>query len=328
VRPLIEVENLEVRFRQSTLADILRGRRRTVRAVSNVSLAVPRGATLGLVGESGCGKSTLARAVLRLIEPTAGVIRFDGTDVRALSGGALLRYRRSAQMVFQDPYAALNPRLTVAEALAEVFHVHRLCDSGEIRRRVESLMATVGLSPELADRRPGALSGGQSQRVVIARALAVGPELVIADEAVSALDVSIQAQILNLLAKLREQMHLTLIFISHDLGVVRHLCQQVAVMYLGRIVEQGPTAEVFARPRHPYTQALIAAIPTIDPSAGMTHVRLAGEPPSPARVPAGCAFHPRCPRAMPICREGDPPPRYSVENTRVWCHLYAPEGAA
>jgi len=328
VTPLLEVDNLEVHFRHSTLGDLLRGTRRIIRAVSGVSFAIPRGATLGLVGESGCGKSTVARAILRLVEPTGGAVRFGGADVRAMDAAALFRFRRSAQMVFQDPYAALNPRLTVAETLSEVFRVHRLCRPNEIRERVEALMATVGLPPELAGRRPNALSGGQCQRVGIARALAVGPQLVIADEAVSALDVSIQAQILNLLGKLREEMHLTLVFISHDLGVVRHLCQRVAVMYLGRIVEQGPTADVFARPRHPYTQALIAAIPTIRPTAAAAPVKLAGEPPSPARVPAGCAFHPRCPQAMPVCRQGPPPPPHPVAGTDVWCHLYAPSAPA
>jgi len=319
---LLAVEDLEVRFRRRTLADLLAGRDHDVHAVNGVSLALDRGETLGLVGESGCGKSTFGRAVLRLIAPTGGQVRFAGEDVGALSGERLLAFRRRAQMIFQDPFASLNPRFTVAETLAEVLRVHRLCAPAEVAARVAEAMAMVGLSADLGGRRPGALSGGQCQRAGIARALALAPDLVIADEALSALDVSIQAQVLNLLEALQRRLGLAMIFISHDLGVVRHLCRRIAVMYLGRIVESGPAAEVFETPRHPYTRALVAAIPRMDADAGLPAETLAGEPPSASRIPAGCPFHPRCPRAFAACREGPPPSLRPVGPTRVACHLY------
>ena len=323
---LLEIEDLHVDFSLSSFADLLRaGGGRTVRAVNGVSLTVNRGETLGIVGESGCGKSTLARALLRLIEPTSGAVRFDGADVRRMSARELFYLRRRAQMVFQDPFASLNPRMTVGETLEEIFQVHRLCTRAEIPERVRALMATVGLSPDLAKRRPAALSGGQRQRVGIARALAVGPELIIADEAVSALDVSIQAQILNLFNRLQREMRLTLIFISHDLGVVRHLCQTVAVMYLGRVVEIGPAEVLFRNPRHPYTQALLAAMPSMDPTVALPPQGLAGEPPSPAQRSGGCPFHPRCPRVMDVCRRNPPPARRDLESVGVWCHLWEDE---
>ena len=310
---LLEVDDLQVTFGQTTLAEMVRGRRRYVRAVDGVSLQVARGETLGLVGESGCGKSTLGRAVLRLVQASGGAVRFDGADVLAMGADELFRFRRKAQMVFQDPFSALNPRLTIGETLAEVFRVHRLCAPSEIGDRMRRLIATVGLSEEHLGRRPKGLSGGQCQRVGIARALAVGPQLIIADEAVSALDVSIQAQILNLFQRLQQEMNLTLLFISHDLGVVRHLCQRVAVMYLGRIVEYGPTEELFRSPRHPYTRALIEAMPRMHAEAALPQKGLAGEPPSPAQ---------RCPSAMPVCRaEPAPAPRHEGP-AQVWCHLY------
>jgi oligopeptide/dipeptide ABC transporter ATP-binding protein len=260
--------------------------------------------------------------LLRLIEPSAGRLTFDGTDLSTLSGSDLFAFRRRAQMVFQDPYGSLNPRLTVEETLSEVFFVHRLCPRGEIRGRVRELMQRVGLSADLSARRPHSLSGGQCQRVGIARALAVGPELIIADEPVSALDVSIQAQILNLFETLQHDMQLSLLFISHDLGVVRHLCRMVAVMYLGRIVEFGPTEAVFESPRHPYTQALLAAMPRLDVEGSLPRRGLAGEPPSPASVPPGCPFHPRCPEAMPVCRNEPAPEERAEDGVQVRCHLY------
>lgn len=320
---LLEIDDLRVDFHRGSLSGLLSGAgRTTLRAVNGVSLSVERGETLGLVGESGCGKSTLARAVLRLVEPSGGRVRFDGTDLLTLDGAALFQMRERMQMVFQDPYGSLNPRFTVGSTLGEVHRVHKLCSKAEIPGRVRQLMADVGLSEELIDRRPVALSGGQCQRVGIARALAVRPDLIIADEAVSALDVSIQAQILNLFADLQRRMNLTLVFISHDLGVVRHLCRRVAVMYLGRIVESGPTEEIFNDPKHPYTQALIAAIPRMGEASPLAKDGLSGEPPSPTRVPAGCAFNPRCRFALPVCREDPPPPRRQIEARSVWCHLF------
>ncbi len=324
---LLEITDLRVDFQRGSLADVLSGRgRAAVRAVNGVSLSVARGETLGLVGESGCGKSTLARAALRLVAPSGGGIRFDGADVLAMNAAELLKLRRRMQMVFQDPYGSLNPRLTVGAALAEVFRVHRLCPAAEIDDRVLGLMRDVGLPPELAGRRPAALSGGQCQRVGIARALAVGPELIIADEAVSALDVSIQAQILNLFAGLRARMDLTLIFISHDLGVVRHLCGRIAVMYLGRLVETGPTEAVFRDPKHPYTRALIEAMPRLDAGGTLPKEGLSGEPPSSSRLPEGCAFHPRCASAMSVCRQDPTPARRGRGVRSVWCHLYDETG--
>jgi peptide/nickel transport system ATP-binding protein len=324
MNPHLEVRDLHVRYRApGRIADLIPGRsRRLNRAVNGVSLDVARGESLGLVGESGCGKSTLGRAILRLTPASAGMVRFDGENVLEMGRADLLRFRRRAQMVFQDPYASLNPRLTAAETLGEVLRVHGLCPPDEISARVKSLMDQVGLPAELASRRPRALSGGQCQRVGIARALAVGAELIVADEPASALDVSIQAQILNLLTRLQREMGLTLLFISHDLGVVHHLCQRVAVMYLGRIVEEGPTDEVFRNPRHPYTQALLAAIPRMEPTARLPGAALQGEPPSPLEVPAGCPFHPRCPQALPECRSGEPPVFRPAGEALVACHLY------
>jgi peptide/nickel transport system ATP-binding protein len=321
---LLEVQDLHVHYRGSrSLPDLLARRPGTVvRAVSGVSLSVERGETVGLVGESGCGKSTLGRAILRLTPASSGRIGFDGTNVLELGKEPLLRFRRRAQMVFQDPFASLNPRFTVLETLAEVLRVHRVCPKGEILPRVHELMAQVGLPLELAGRKGRSLSGGQCQRVGIARALAAGAEFLIADEPVSALDVSIQAQILKLFARLQRERHLTLVFISHDLGVVRYLCRRVAVMYLGRIVEEGPVARIFADPKHPYTRSLIEAIPTMDPDATLGAAALAGEPPSPREQPAGCPFHPRCPKVMAECRAGAPPAAREIEGRRVACHLY------
>jgi peptide/nickel transport system ATP-binding protein len=328
VTMLLRIEDLEVHFRvpYGIVEMVGRAPRRAVRAVDGVSLELQRGETLGLVGESGCGKSTLARAVLRLVEPTAGRVLFDGADVLKLDRAGLFAFRRRAQMVFQEPHASLNPRLTVAQALGEALRVHRICPIAAVPQRIEQLMATVGLSPDLASRRPAALSGGQCQRVGIARALALSPDLLIADEAVSALDVSIQAQVLNLLMRLQAEMRLTMMFISHDLGVVRHLCQTVAVMYLGRIVEYGPAEAIFRSPRHPYTQSLVDAIPRMDADAAAPAAVLAGEPPSPIERPPGCAFHPRCPHAMDVCRREPGPPAFVSDGVRTWCHLYGEAG--
>ena len=327
---LLEIEDLDVHFALPLgLSGLVSKRlRRKVRAVDGVSLALRRGETLGLVGESGCGKTTLGRAALRLIPASGGAIRFEGEDVRALRGERLKGFHRRAQMIFQDPHSSLNPLYSVGRTLREVLEVHKLCPAAEMRGRIAELLIQVGLQPELIDRRPSALSGGQCQRVGIARALAVEPELIVADESVSALDVSIQAQVLNLLMQLQRELHLTMMFISHDLSVVRHLCQRVAVMYLGRIVELGPTEEIFAAPKHPYTVSLIEAIPTMAPDARLGEALLSGEPPSPIDVPRGCAFHPRCDRVMDECRNGAVPRLRALGAVDVRCHLYGDGGMA
>lgn len=273
-----------------------------VRAVDGVSFTVAKGKTLSLVGESGCGKTTVGRCVLRLIEPTAGLVQFDGIDVTALKGNALRALRRRMQPVFQDPFGSLNPRMTVYSVLSEILAVHRLAPRERRRDRVYELLETVGLSSDSADRYPHEFSGGQRQRIGIARALAVEPDLIIADEPISALDVSIQAQILNLLMDLQHRLRLTYLFISHDLSVVRHISDHVAVMYLGRIVETGSVDDIFDRPIHPYTKALLAAAPTPDPERKRMRIILAGDVPSPIHPPSGCHFHPRCPDAVDACR--------------------------
>jgi phosphonate C-P lyase system protein PhnK len=291
--PLLEVEDLVKHFGD-------------VRAVDGVSLTLRPGETLALVGESGCGKSTLGRCVLRLVEPTSGGVRFLGRDVLGLSRSELRDLRRQMQIIFQDPFAALNPRMTVGQSVAEPLLVHRLCPKDEFPRRVAGLLEMVGLRPEHAGRYPHEFSGGQRQRVVIARALATGPQLIIADEPVSALDVSVQAQVLNLLQDLQQRLGVAYLFVAHNLAVVRHIAHRTAVMYLGRIVEVGPTEDVFARPRHPYTQALLSAVPVPDPGRQRRRIVLTGEVPSPRDVPAGCRFHPRCPLATEECRATEP----------------------
>jgi peptide/nickel transport system ATP-binding protein len=311
--PLIEASQLAVHFRTGA---------GTVRAVNDVSLAVRPGETVGLVGESGCGKSTLGRAMMGLIPPSSGMIRFEGKEVAARADWS--RLRRQTAMIFQDPLNSLNPRARVGDILAEVLQVHGKASASQLRTRVDELLTLVGLRPEFADRRPGTLSGGQCQRVGIARALAIEPKLVIADECVAALDVSIQAQIINLLVELKEKMGLSLIFIAHDLALVRRLCDRVAVMYLGRIVEEGPVEQVFSQPLHPYTKALIRAIPEIDPDRPLPMPSLKGEPPSPLRLPQGCALHPRCPRAFSSCTGGRPPELIPVEGRSVACLLHRP----
>jgi len=276
----------------------------TVKAVDGVTLSVARGEVLGLVGESGCGKSTLARTIMQLVPTTGGTVILEGKNLTTSNTADILTVRRDLQMVFQDPYASLNPRMTVFDTLAEPLLVHGVCAPAEIQGRVANLMRTVGLAPRFMQKYPHEFSGGQRQRIAIARALALEPKVIIADEPVSALDVSIQAQILNLLAQLVRKMNLSLVFIAHDLSVVKHISDRIAVMYLGKIVELGRASEVIERPRHPYTRALVSAIPTPNPDVERTRQRivLPGDPPSPINPPSGCSFHPRCPYAHEICK--------------------------
>jgi len=300
-----------------------------VRALRGVSVAVERGETLAVVGESGSGKTTLGRCLLRLTEPGAGTVAFDGTDLLALKAEELRRWRRRAQIVFQDPGAALNPRMTIGAAVREPLIAHGIARGSDAAQRVAEALTEVGLDPTHADRYPHELSGGQKQRAVIARALILKPEFLVLDEPVSSLDVSVAAQVLNLLADLRDVRGLTYVLIAHDLRVVRHLADRVAVMYAGNVVETGPVAAIYASPRHPYTAALLSAMPVPDPTARQGHVMLRGEPPSPVSMPAGCPFEPRCPhpRKDRRCEAERPEFREIEPERRAACH-YADESPA
>ncbi|HEV7263992.1 MAG TPA: ABC transporter ATP-binding protein [Falsiroseomonas sp.] len=305
--PLLEVEDLAVHFAPPRR---LIGRNAPpVRAVDGISFSLERGRTLALVGESGCGKSTTGYAVLRLVPPTRGRILYDGVDIATLPRTALLPFRRRMQIIFQDSAASLNPRMPVADLIAEALEIHGLARGAERPKRVRRLLDLVGIASRMLERYPHELSGGQAQRIAICRALAVEPELIVCDEPVSALDVSIQAQIINLLQDLQTQLDLSYLFISHDLSVVRQVSNDVAVMYLGRIVEQAPTREVFANPTHPYTRALLSAAPVPDPEIERKRERivLQGDLPSPSDPPSGCRFRTRCPIALPACAEAEPP---------------------
>jgi peptide/nickel transport system ATP-binding protein len=306
--PLLHVEGVVKHFplRRGVLARHAGAER--VRAVDGVSLTVFPGETLGLVGETGCGKSTLARCVTRLQEPTAGRVVFDGTDITRLAGRRLRPVRRDLQMIFQDPYGALNPHRRVGSIIGDPFAIHRVAGGAARRQRVRELMEVVGLNPEHYNRFPAEFSGGQRQRIGVARALALRPRLIVCDEPVSALDVSIQAQIVNLLADLQREFGLAYVFIAHDLSVVRYVSHRVAVMYLGKVVEVAPATELFERPRHPYTAALLSASPVADPDLAdhRERILLPGDPPSPVDPPTGCRFHPRCPRAQARCAVEEP----------------------
>ena len=295
-RPLLEVDALQVQFFT---------RSGTAHAVRDVSFTVERGETLGLVGESGCGKSTTGRALIRLREPTEGTVRFDGIDLGKLKPNELRRMRRRMQIIFQDPYGSLDPRMTVGSIISEPIETHHLASGAAKKQRVADLLRIVGLDPNYVSRYPHEFSGGQRQRIGVARALAVEPEFIVCDEPISALDVSIQAQVLNLLTDLREQLGLTYLFIAHDLSVVKHISDRVAVMYLGKIVEIGPPDIMYANPGHPYTQGLLGCLPRLDARHELVDA-IPGTPPSPTALPPGCPFHPRCPLAVDACRTREP----------------------
>ncbi|MBI3555154.1 MAG: dipeptide ABC transporter ATP-binding protein [Deltaproteobacteria bacterium] len=301
--PLVEIRNLVKSF--PIKGGILSREVASVKAVSDVSLAINRGETVGLVGESGCGKSTLGRCVLRLIEPTSGQVLFNGQDVTHMPAEELRRLRRKMQIIFQDPYASLNPRMTVGDIIGEPLEIHNLC-IGERPQRIRKLLDLCGLRAEAADRYPHEFSGGQRQRICIARALAVEPEFIVCDEPVSALDVSIQSQILNLMMDLQDEFQLTYLFISHDLKVIEHVSDKVVVMYLGKVVEQADATRIYTSPQHPYTQALLSAIPIADPKFKKDRVILQGDVPSPINPPPGCFFHPRCPNMRESCKSAFP----------------------
>lgn len=320
--PLLEVEAL-TRHYEVKRGVVFPRTTGLVRAVDGISFHVARGETMALVGESGCGKSTSARLVLRLIEPTAGTIRFDGQDITSMTGEPLRALRKRMQIVFQDPFASLNPRMTVGETLEEPLIVHRLGDKAARRARIEELLGLVGLAAYHAQRYPHEFSGGQRQRIGIARALAVEPALIVCDEPVSALDVSVQAQVINLLKDLQRRLGLSYLFIAHDLAVVKHMADRVAVMYLGQIVEIGPAAALFAHPRHPYTRTLLAAIPRPDPRHHPTRAVAAGDVPSPLNPPDGCRFHTRCPFATDRCRTETPALAPLADGYLAACHRVA-----
>jgi peptide/nickel transport system ATP-binding protein/oligopeptide transport system ATP-binding protein len=321
-QPLVEVRNLVKHF-PITRGVIRQKQVGAVKAVDDISFDVLSGETLGIVGETGCGKSTTARLIVRLLEATSGEVRFEGEDITGKKGADLKRLRREMQMIFQDPYSSLNPRKTIGSIIAEPYAIHGLESApGARKKRVQELMDMVGLNPEHYNRYPHEFSGGQRQRIGVARALALEPKLLVADEPVSALDVSIQAQVLNLLRRLQADLGLTLIFIAHDLSVVRHMCDRVAVMYIGKFVELAPGDSLYGFPRHPYTGALLSAVPVPDPVSGhRKRELLTGDVPSPANPPVACRFHTRCPKAQHLCSEQEPPLSDKGNGTVAACHF-------
>lgn len=327
-QPLLDVRNLVMHF-PLTEGIIFQRKVGAVQAVDGISLHVNRGETLGLVGESGCGKSTTGRAILQLYKPTAGEVFFNGRDLTKLDSGDMRKMRRHLQMVFQDPYASLNPRMTVGNIVSEPMQIHKLVPKNERTERVQELLQTVGLNPYFANRYPHEFSGGQRQRIGIARALAANPDFIVADEPVSALDVSIQAQVVNLLEDLQDKLGLTYLFIAHDLSVVKHISDRVAVMYLGKIVEMADRNSLYDDPLHPYTKALLSAVPIPDPVIEKRRERiiLTGDVPSPINPPSGCHFHTRCPYVMDVCKSVDPLFADQGGGHFVACHLYPGSGA-
>lgn len=318
-QPLLEVRNLVKYF--PIRSGLLSRPSVHVKAVDNVSFTIERGETLGLVGESGCGKTTTGRAVLRLIEPDSGQIRFDGIDVLQLNATELRNLRRDMQIVFQDPYASLNPRMTIGTIIGEPFTIHNIATGAEREERVAELLKIVGLQPSVMKRYPHEFSGGQRQRIGIARALALKPKLIVADEPVSALDVSIQSQVINLLSDLQAQFGLTYLFISHSIPVIEHISTRIGVMYVGKLVEVGTSRQICTNPRHPYTQALLSAVPIPDPAAKKNRIMLKGDVPTPINPPSGCRFHPRCPIAVDRCKTEEPPLRPMEDGRQTACHL-------
>ena len=296
-----------------------------VRAVDNVSFHVEKGETLGLVGESGCGKTTVGRSILRLLEPSAGDVSFDGKDLLALKGNDLRRMRQRMQIIFQDPYSSLNPRMTVLDIVGEALQIHNIAKGADKEKRVKELLERVGLAARYVNRYPHEFSGGQRQRIGVARALALNPDFIVCDEAVSALDVSVQAQVINLLMDLRKEFGLAYLFIAHDLSVVRHISHRIAVMYLGEIVETARSDDLFERPLHPYTQALLSAVPVPDPVRQRSRIVLEGDVPTPINPPPGCHFHPRCQFAEDICRKEAPGVTYAGDGHTFRCHVAARE---
>jgi len=327
-QPLLDVRDLVMHF-PLTQGIIFQKKVGAVQAVDGVSLSVNKGETLGLVGESGCGKSTTGRAILQLYKPTAGQVIFNGQDLTKLNGGDMRKMRRHLQMIFQDPYASLNPRMTVGSIVSEPMQIHNLVPKNQRNQRVQELLQTVGLNPYFANRYPHEFSGGQRQRIGIARALAANPDFIVCDEPVSALDVSIQAQIVNLLEDLQNEFQLTYLFIAHDLSVVRHISDRIAVMYLGKIVELADRNSLYDDPLHPYTKALLSAVPIPDPVIERKRERiiLTGDVPSPINPPSGCHFHTRCPYVMDVCKQIDPILADQGDNHLVACHLYPGSGA-
>ena len=317
---LLEIQNLKVHF--PVQQRLFGGAKEFVRAVDDVSFSIAPGETVGLVGESGCGKSTLGRAVIKLVEPTSGRIMFEGEDIAGLSGAELRARRRRFQMIFQDPIGSLDPRFIVADIIGEALDIHGLAaDAAARSQRIDALLKAVGLDPSHAQRYPHEFSGGQRQRIGIARALAVEPQLIVCDEPVSALDVSVQAQIVNLLQDLQRERGIAYLFVAHDLAVVKHISHRILVMYLGRIVEAGEARSLCRSPKHPYTQALLSAVPVVNPDAKRQRIVLTGDVPSPIHPPGGCPFHPRCPVAVARCKTEVPPLRELEPGRQAACHL-------
>jgi oligopeptide/dipeptide ABC transporter ATP-binding protein len=325
---ILEVEDLKMYFPVKS-AGVIKRTIGHVQAVDGVSFQVPAGGSLGLVGESGCGKSTTGRAITRLYDPTSGAVRFDGHDIATMSRKELKPYRSDVQMIFQDPYSSLNPRHTVGTIIGTPLQVHDLVPKDKVLSRVQELLEVVGLNPEHYNRYPSEFSGGQRQRIGIARALAMQPKLIVADEPVSALDVSIQAQVINLLQDLQREFDIAFLFIAHDLAIVRHFCPEIAVMYLGKIIEIGDRESIYTRPRHPYTQALLSAVPDVKQAATgerRDRIRLEGDVPSPINPPSGCRFRTRCPLAQEICAKHEPPLLQIGQRHKVACHFPGPVG--